>query len=411
MANNDVVIIGAGLAGLCCALRLEERGVACQIVEAAEAPGGRVRTDTVDGFQLDRGFQVLLTAYPEARQRLDYDALQLGRFESGALIRTGGGFHRIGDPYRNPSDLFSTLVAPVGGLGDKWKIAGLRRRVCDGSLEELYSRPETSTRAALEAEGFSPAMIERFFKPFFSGIFLEPDLATSSRKFEFVFRMFSQGHAALPAAGMEAIPRQLAARLKPGTLRLNSRAFAVTDEGVRLASGDLVPGKQIVFATDAIEAARFLGRPMPPAANAVTCLYFAAKETPVRGGWLVLNGEGSGIVNNLAVPSEVCRPYAPAGLSLISVSVLSREEGLETRVREQLTAWYGNAVAEWRLLKTYRIPYALPAQPAGALDPVEKPVKIGEGRFWCGDHTDTASIQGAMISGRRAAEAVIAAAR
>ncbi len=411
MAKTDVVIVGGGLSGLCCALRLEEKGLSCRILEAADRPGGRVRTDKVTGYQLDRGFQVLLTAYPEARQKLDYGALELGSFHPGALIRWNGKFHKFSDPWRKWADALSTLLSPAGSLGDKLKMQSLRRKVCSGSLEELYNRPETTTLEELESLGFSSVMIQRFFRPFLGGIFLEADLATSSRKFEFVFRMFSQGSAALPASGMQAIPDQLVSRLHSGTLRTNSRVASIEDGRVRLVKGEVVEGDRIVLATDEPAATDLRGMARPERVCPVTCFYYAARETPVAGPWLVLNGEDAGPINNLCVPSEVRPEYAPEGQALVSVTVIGARPDtgvqLESEVRAQLTGWYGDKVAKWRLIKAYKIAYALPFQPPPSLSPVEKPAWLQEKLFVCGDHADTASIQGAMASGRRCADAII----
>src|SRR3954470_6592948 len=222
-AGGQVVIIGAGVAGLCCALRLQDKNIPCVVLEASDAPGGRVRTDKVDGFLLDRGFQVLLTAYPEAQSLLDYKALRLRTFAPGALVRVQGKLHRVSDPFRQPWTLPSTLLAPIGNLADKLAVARLRSQVRTGPLEAIWTRPETSSLEALRDFGFSPRIIDSFFRPFCGGIFLETELATSSRLLEFVFRMLSEGWAALPAAGMGAIPAQLAARLAPGTIRAGAR--------------------------------------------------------------------------------------------------------------------------------------------------------------------------------------------
>ncbi len=409
---TDVVVVGAGLAGLACAVRLRSAGLSVTVLEAADAVGGRVRTDRHDGFRLDRGFQVLLTAYPEASRLVNQDALGLRAFTPGALVRVGGAFHRVADPRRRPGDLLATLRAPVGSMADKLRIDRLRSRVGKGTIEHLLARPETTTLAALRAFGFSDLIIERFMRPFLGGIFLERDLETSSRMFEFVFRMFAQGDAALPREGMEAIPRQLAERLDDGVVRLGARVEAVGADGVALAGGEQVASRAVVVAADGPNAARLVPGLPEPGSRAVTCLYFAAARPPTEEPLLVLNGEGRGPVNNLCVPSQVAPSYAPPGAALVSVTVLgcpkTRDAELERSVRDQLRGWFGEEVEAWRHLRTYRIRDALPAQTPPAYGGGMREVRIGRGLYVCGDHRERASIEGSLVSGRLAAEAVVA---
>ncbi len=409
-ARPDVLIVGGGLAGLCCARRLAERGLIPLVLEASEAVGGRVRTDDCEGFTLDRGFQVLLEAYPEARRVLDYGALGLRPFMSGALVRWAGRFHRVADPWRHPRHALASLLGPIGTLADKLRVARLRGAVRRGTLDELFLRPESTTLEVLRAAGFSEAMIARFFRPFLGGVLLERELGTSSRMFEFVFRMFSEGPAALPGGGMGAIPAQIAAALPPGTIRLQAAVAAVTTDGVTLTGGERLEGKAVVVACDAPAARRLLPELPTGGERSVTCLYFAAEHAPLAEPVLVLDGEGRGPVNNLCVPSAVAPAYAPAGKSLVSATVLgipaADDAALEGGVRTQLREWFGPEVLRWRHLRTYRIAHALPAQEPPALTPSERPVRLASGLYVCGDHRDTASIQGAMVSGRRAAEAV-----
>jgi phytoene dehydrogenase-like protein len=409
MSDVDVIVVGAGLAGLSCTIHLQRAGVKTLLVEAADDVGGRVRTDEVDGFKLDRGFQVMLTAYPEARSLLDFEALQLEVFDPGALVRVGGAFHRVSDPRRRPAELPATLRAPVGSLTDKLALGRLRSRLRRENGEGRVAPPELSTLEALREAGLSERIIERFFRPFLGGIFLEQDLRTSSRMFEFVFRMFDQGDAALPAGGMGAISRQLARRLEAGTIRLDTRVAALESAGVLLETGERLGGRAVVVATDGPSAARLIPEVREPASCAVTCLYYAADSSPVEEPRLVLNGEGKGPVNNLCVPNRVNPSYAPPGAALISVTVLggpaSLDGALDRDARAHLNDWFGQQVADWRHLRTYRIPHALPAQPVGAFG--ARDVRVRSGTYVCGDHREHASIEGSLISGRRAAEAVL----
>lgn len=412
MSEYDVVIVGGGLAGLACALELSTGGARPLVLEAEEEVGGRVRTDVHDeGFLLDRGFQVLLEAYPECRRLLDYEALELRAFYPGALVWTGERFTRFSDPYRRPADAMASLASPPGSFTDKLRITQLRKEVRAGSPEELLSGPDVTIREDLEAAGFSQEMIRGFFKPFFGGVLLNPELSDSSRIFRYIFRMFSEGEISVPAGGMGEIPRQLALGLPEGSLRTGTRVVAVTDSGVELETGEEIRVPAVVLATEGPEAARLHPGVPVPGSKGVSCLYFAAPEPPVEEPILVLNGSGSGPVNNLAVMNRISGNYAPEGQNLVSVTCLEAgagaEAGLERDVRRQLRGWYGAAVDEWSLLRSYRIRHAQPSQPPGTLEPAERSVRLASGRFVCGDHRETASLQGALNSGRRAARAVL----
>lgn len=408
--SHDVLIVGAGLSGLCCARRLREQGIRCLVLEASDGVGGRIRTDIVDGFRLDRGFQVFLTSYPEAKSILDYEALHLKPFSPGALVRYGGRFHELTDPWRRPFAAIRSLGSPIGSFTDKVRVAGFRSRSLRGTIEDRFRDPETTSLQALQDAGFSESMIERFFRPFLGGIFLDPELRTSSRMLNFVFRMFSLGNACLPAAGMEAIPQQLAAALPPGNIRLGARIVRVQVGSVTLSTGEELRAKSVVVAVEGCMAAQLLGDFIAPAGQGTTCFYFSASRSPISQPLLVLNGDGRGPINNLCVPTVVAPSYGPAGKSLISVTVLGTAndpDRLLGEVRVQLGEWFGAAVLDWRHLRTYSIPYALPAQSPPALDVPERPVRWKPGVYVCGDHRDNASIQGAMVSGRRVAEAVM----
>jgi hypothetical protein len=388
----DVTIIGAGLAGISCARELIARGLHVEVLEAADHVGGRVWTDSYRGFQLDRGFQVLLTAYPECRLALDYEALDLKSFYPGALVWFDGKFHKLADPWRRPLGAITALNSGIGTFADKARIAQLREAVMRAPLHEIFARPETTAIAALKDRRFSDEMIEHFFRPFFAGIFLERNLLTSSRMFEFVFKMFSEGDTVLPAAGMQAIPKQLGWGL-PIQLRKRVRFLKELDS------------RAIVIATEGPEAARLAGLDPPKTFRGVRCFYFAADKAPIKDPILVLNGESTGPVNNFCVVSNVARTYAPAGAALLSASVLGN--ATEADVREHMTRWFGPEVSRWLHLRTYDIPYAQPDQAAPALADARKPVRIRKGLYLCGDHIENSSLHGALRSGRRATDAVI----
>ena len=407
--SNPVVIVGAGLAGLSCAVELVAAGASALVLEASDAVGGRVRTDEVDGFLLDRGFQVLLTAYPEARRLLDYQALELRAFYPGALIRSGGRFRRLADPWRRPLDGIGGALSGAVSPADALRIARLRSRVRRGSLDELRSRPEHTTADRLKSEGCSPAIVNRFFRPFFGGVFLDPELETSDRQLEFVFRMFSSGEIAVPARGMDEIPRQLASRLPAASVRLGARVEAIDGLAVVLAGGERIEAAAVVVAADAADARALVDLRGTPRWRGVNCLYFAAERAPLSEPVLVLNGEGSGPVNNLCVMSEVSAAYAPAGRSLVSATVLGTAGtgALEAAVRAQLRGWFGPQVDGWRLLREYHIERALPDQRPPTPEATPLPARLGGRRYLCGGHRADGSINGAMASGRAAAAAVL----
>jgi phytoene dehydrogenase-like protein len=423
---QDVVIIGAGLAGLSCALALDAAGIPASLLEASDRPGGRVRTDLVEGFRLDRGFQVMLTAYPEAKRLLDYGALQLQKFEPGALVWHGGRFHRFADPLRNPGGAAKFLLDPIIPVADKLRVAQLRARVQQGTDEELFARPETTTRAYLDAIPFSPAIIERFFQPFFGGVFLEHELVTSSRFFEFLFRMFALGDTVVPAAGMEQIPLQLAAKLPAGALVTGAAVKTVTRNAqsfqLEIDGNEKLEAHAVVLAVAGDQANALLGGvggwsvPEVRAWNSTTAFCYATQQPPVEEPIILLNGEDSaaGPVNNVAVMSVVAPGYAPPGAHLVVASVIGQApEGeaallrLDAAVRGHLRQWFGPMVDSWRKLAANPLPRALPQQRHAEWE--QAAVRLGGsgGVYLCGDYRETASIQGALASGRRAAEAVM----
>jgi protoporphyrinogen oxidase len=410
--KTDVVIVGAGLAGLCCARKLQEENVSFQVVEASDGVGGRVRTDHVDGFLLDRGFQVLLENYPEARRVLDYPALDLKPFEAGALIWFAGRMNRFMDPWRTKGQWRAAYDSPVGSLFDKLRLARLRSRLKGESLEKIFSRPEQPTRAELLEAGFTPVIIEHFFEPFFGGIMLDRDLGASSRMFEFVFSTMSSGRVSVPAKGMGAIPAQIASKLPPNALRVNSAVEKVEPNKITLAGGEEIEARAVVVATDGPSASKLVTGVPAVASRSVCCFYYSADEPPINEPILALAGARGGTVNNLCVVSQVAPGYAPGGKSLISVTVLGNPALTEVQlggfVIADLKGWFGPVVRSWKLLRSYRIDHAQPDQRLGALTPIERPVRLSPGLYVCGDHRDTASIHGAMLSGRRAAEALIA---
>ena len=412
MSNGpDVLIIGAGLAGLACARHLADAGVSFQVIEASDGIGGRVRTDQVEGFLLDRGFQVLLTAYPEAQRTLDYHALELKKFTPGVFSWFAGRMNKLVDPWRTPGGWNEALRSDFGGLFDKLRVLRLRARLRASSVEQIFKRPERSTKDALVSAGISEEFIHRFFRPFFGGILLDGELKSSNRMFEFVFKMLCEGDSVLPAGGMGAIPAQLASHLPADAIRLNTHAESLHENELTLTGGESLRARAIVVAAEGPAAAHLVGE-AEPASRSVSCFYYSTDEPPVPHPMLVLNGDGAGPVNNFVVMNQVAPSYAPAGKSLVSVTVLGTQQLTDQQlsgfVIAQMKNWFGPVASSWRHLKSYRIPHAQPQQYPGALEPPQRPVRVRSGIYVCGDHRDNASSNGAMLSGRRAAEAVLA---
>lgn len=437
----DVVVVGGGVAGLHCAGTLHRAGAKVAVIEASDGVGGRVRSDTYEGFTLDRGFQIFLTSYPEAQQALDYDDLELQPFYAGALVWCGGEpgtFYRVADPARHLVDGLASLFNPIGSVIDKLRVGVFRVKSVLGyaSNDEILREPnETTTLVRLRAEGFSEAIIDRFFRPFLGGIFFDRGLNTSSRLFVFVMRMLALGENCLPARGIGSVSLQLASRLPPEAIVLNTPVTAVSKKGegdapnslplVTLIDGSVIRARAVVVATDGPTATRLLGSmldacPSKDSSTAVgTCnLYFDAPRPPLTGNVLYLNGTfcnsavSPGLVNNCCFPSEVAPTYAPPGRTLVSVSTVStcddlNDSQLQSRVLSELSTWFGGEVlTTWRHLKTYRIRYAQPNQ-APPTD-FYRPQALGGGVWVVGDHRSAATLDGALRSGRTAAEEILA---
>lgn len=403
---QPVVVVGAGLAGLSCAVHLHEAGVPVRVLEASDGVGGRVRSDIVDGFIVDRGFQVILTAYPEIHRQFDLDRLGLCRFRPGALVWRGGRGTVVSDPFRDPAHVLSTALAPIGTVADKMRVARLRATLRRVHPARLFDGPDSTTVDSLRARHFSEAIIERFFRPLVGGIQLDPDLGSSRKMFDIIFRMLADGDAAVPAAGMGALPAQLAERLPADALEFGAGVGEVGPSSARLARGGSIPASAVVVATEGPVAARLLGLPMV-LSKPVGSVWFAAEQAPVDEALVVLDGERSGPVLNVAVMSNVAPGYAPHGGHVIATALPGVVDGdLESRTRAQLRTWWGSQVDSWQHLATHRIAHGQPRH-----DPPLAPrrrVDLGDGLFVCGDHRDTASLQGALFSGRRTAEAVLA---
>ncbi len=407
-SDQPVVIVGAGLAGLSCAATLHRAGLPVVVIEASDGVGGRVRTDEVDGFLLDRGFQVLLTAYPEIQRQFNVDALELEAFDPGALIHTERGEFELGDPLKKPSSLAPTLrtalARSVGSPSDFARLLALRYRLARTDVPDLLRGPDVATIDALTTLGFSGGFINRFFRPLVGGIQLDLGLNSSARMFDTILKMLFTGSAAVPRYGMNVISQQLAQQIPENSIHLQVPVRSVSPQSVRVDSGE-ISASSVVIATDGNTAADLLDRPQTSPRSA-GCVWFDAPEPPTKRRLIVLDGERSGPVANVAVMSNVSSRYAPPGRHLIAAAAPGYAEAdLEQQARAQLTSWWGNAVDGWTTLRVDHIEYGQPDQ-SPAFSP-KKAIEVTDRLFVCGDHRDTGSIQGALYSGRRCAEAVL----
>lgn len=412
--SRQAIVVGAGVAGLTAAKTLSAANVSVTLLEASDAVGGRVRTDLVDGYLLDRGFQVFIEGYPACRQVLDYNQLNLQPFLPGAKIRHNANFHILSDPFRAPLLAASGLFSPIGTLSDKLRVLLLRIQVMSDSIEQTLSpnNPGLLLDQFLSDLRFSPSFIAAFFKPFYQGIFLAPLNEQSASMFRFVFRMFSEAPASLPAAGIGAITAQMRQRLPSHvTLHLNSPVTNISPGYVQVADKQF-DAPVVILATEGPEAVRLLDSSIGTAqSRGSICIYFSSdRPSPVDKPILVLNGDGpkDGPVNNMFVPSQVASSYAPDGKTLISTTIVGDELGqsdnaLETAVRQQMSKWFGpEEVDHWVRLAIYRIPHSQPAQSPDYV--FERETSLGDGLFVCGDHRNSPTLHGAIMSGRAAAE-------
>lgn len=421
------LVIGAGVAGLTCARALLRAGQRVTVLEASDEVGGRVRSDEQDGFVLDRGFQVLFTAYPAARRQLDYSALDFCAFDPGAIICEGGRRTVLTDPLRDRDlgALFGAALTTVVNPLDKLRTLALAVELRSQSLDSLLGGDDTSTSDYLRSRGFSEGAIERFFRPFYGGVFLDRSLNTSAKCFKFDFKMLSEGQIVVPALGIGQLSRQLAAELRTaGCVRLNTHVEALDSDGARITGALLADGSRfeadaVVLATAAPEAARLSGLPTPEAHLGTVTLYFAGAEPLYRGRKLLLNAAPDALVNNAALVSNVAPGYAPPGTHLLSASIVELlpldDEELFARALADLRRMFaGDANAQrvldgYQPLRLYRIPYGQFAQPPGIHPTLPANRTERPGLFFAAEFTEASSLNAAMVSGEKCAELILQA--
>lgn len=399
--ETDVVIVGAGLAGLAAGLHLHRAGIACVILEAGDEVGGRVRTDVVDGFRLDRGFQILNPAYPAIQRLADVDALRLGKFWRAVRVSDDDRTSLLGNPLDTPKALRDIAARRYLSAKDLAALGALTARVAAGPARSIVLGDDGTTLAELRRAGLSDRAVDTVLRPFLSGVFLEAGLSTSSRFFRLVWRSFLRSAPSLPALGMGELPRQLARMLPVSAVRTGTSVEEVEGGRVRTSGGDVWNARAVVVATDGTTAARLVGEVPEPRWNSGTTWYFTPPRSPLREPVIVIDARGGPILNT-AVLSEVCPTYAPDGAALVSASALTPLG--EPEVRRALSRMYRADAARWPLVGRYEIPHALPAMRAP--HDVRREIRFGERLYVCGDHRDTSSLQGALASGDRTARAV-----
>ena len=405
--SPSIHIIGGGISGLIAARVLEEHGLSATIIEATDRLGGRVKTDVLDGYSLDHGFQVLLTAYPAAKKYLDFDALALQEFLPGSAIFKNGKQKIIGDPLRNLSLLLPTLVSGIGTVNDKLKILALNRRLKKKSIQNIFAEKEQTTISYLENIGFSEAIITDFFIPFFSGIFLENKLDTSSRMFEFVYKMFGEGNAALPKDGIQAIPKQLFEKLKSTTIIFNTKVKSLENGNIKLESGETLKSNFTIIAT---QASGLVSNLKNQATLWKSCdtLYFEVAKREIRKPLIGLIAAPNTLINNIFYHTSL-QTSATATKELLSVTVINRQnltnKQLVAKVQKELKELCN--IDSCTFIKQYNIPMALPNLQDIQYEMLPSETRLTETIFLAGDTQLNGSLNAAMIAGERAALEVI----
>ncbi|MFZ4716349.1 MAG: FAD-dependent oxidoreductase [Chthoniobacterales bacterium] len=408
-----VIIVGAGLAGLACASRLGRAGVDWLLLEASSGPGGRVATEvTPEGYRLDRGFQVLLDSYPTARRLLDLPALEPRYFQSGALMVGEGREERLLNPLRHPEGLLPAITGRSFSLREKASLA-IHAAFQILRSDEALLRRETgrSSMEELRRLGLDGAVLEKFLRPFFAGVFLDNDLGTDSSVLRYDLKKFSLGRALLPAKGMGEITRQLASRLPAGRQRYDSPVASLEWKGNRVAAvilhqGERIPCDAVVLATDEEASRRLLGLPSGRSWCSTSTLYFTGAEPLYDGALIVLPEGRERIVRHFTDLTNIAPEYAPPGRRLLSATILNHPEGdAQAAARAEITSHFP-AFQEWDFLKEVRIRRAIPSQTPG-FHSLRPPLQPAANVLLAGDQVSTAGIDSALASGLRTADDVV----
>ena len=397
--NYDVIIVGAGISGLNCANKLISEGFNVLVIEKSDSVGGRIKTDSVNGFKLNRGFHVLLTAYPEVKYTFNAESLNFKKFFPGCSIWTGTGMEDLVNPLKHPFKGIRQLIRPIGKVKDYLLLAYL----CFILKFALQTKKRISTHEYFNYLGFSDLFITRFLRPFFSGVFLEAQLETSVEKFNDVFKCFLNGDVVLPLHGINSLADQLHANISDCKIIFNSEVVAISKTEVQLTNGKKFKAKYFVLASDLKSRNRLLGMDIRPKFNRVVNLYFSYnKSSELVEYKLVLNGSDSGPVNNLVCFGD---DFSDDDTGLLSVSIIKPQyfelDNLEEVVLKQLEEWYGSGLG-LKFLKKYDIREAVPYQPEIG----KSNLKLRENIYCCGDYCGVASLNTALKSSRMIAESI-----
>ncbi|GGS95918.1 NAD(P)/FAD-dependent oxidoreductase [Streptomyces chromofuscus] len=431
----DVVVVGAGVAGLAAAHRLTGAGIATVVLEAAPSVGGRMVTEKVDGFRLDRIGQLLFTSYPELSLTPGLEALALRAFAPGVLLHSDGrrqlaGAPAVGGSARGALHAVRALAsapratprpaaggralagapragAPLGGAVDQARLGAALARIGGMPVERVLARPELPAGQALAARGLPARTIDGFLRPLLAALLCDPGLTTSSRCADLALRAFAAGRMCVPEGGAEVLPLLLARGLPPGTVRTGVRVTGVSTTSVGTAEHGEFRCRAVLVATDPRTAAELLPGLRVPDFHPVTVLHHATDEPPRTGASLLLDADRGGPVAHTAVVSAVDPTRAPQGRALVSSTVLGAPPSdVDTAVRMHLARLYGTSTARWETLAVQHTAEAVPAmRPPHDL---RRPVRLLAGLYVCGDHRDTSTVQGALHSGRRASAAILA---
>ena len=403
MQDQKIAIVGAGLSGLVAAINLEQAGFKPQVFEATDRVGGRVKTDYRDGYTFDHGFQVLLTEYPATQKYLDYDLLELEHFYPGAIIFNKGNKDKIGDPLRQLSLLWPTITSKIGGLADKIKVLKLNTELKKKSFDDIFLAEEKTTLDYLKDYGFSDEIIRNFFKPFFTGIFLEHELKTSSRKFEFVYKMFGEGSAAIPKKGIQAIPNQLMAQLKQTKIHFNTPVKSIQDQQITFKDDSVENFDYVIIATEASRLISNLNN-QHSLWKSVDNFYVSVKQRAFKESMIGLISDEEAVVNNLYYVSKPKASEHLLSVSIVKPNTLSMEE-LKTRITKDLKKHIGIDTIEFK--QFYHIEKALPIMHSVNYMLPKSETQLKDQVFLAGDHLANGSLNAAMLNGESAAQAVI----